>query len=238
MAFTRGANVVTDGLVLCLDAANPKSYISGSTSWRDMSGNTNNGTLVNGPIFNSDNGGSILFDGTNDYAKTNTTLNLSNTNKISIEVWLKFTATPTQLIAEHSTNFNANNAFILDINELGGTGSFQFSDNGPGGYNISYTTPNFNDGKWHCFTVVSDRSQSATNQVSIYADSEFNTILSPAYRSDISSNYSNYDLYLGTRAGLSFFYSGSISNLKVYNRALSATEVQQNYNALKSRYNL
>ncbi len=86
MAFTRGANVVTDGLVLCLDAANPKSYISGSTSWRDTSGNTNNGTLVNGPIFNSDNGGSILFDGTNDYAKTNITLNLSNTNKISIEV--------------------------------------------------------------------------------------------------------------------------------------------------------
>jgi hypothetical protein len=238
MSSYGGANIVTDGLVLMLDAANVRSYSASSTTWFDLSGNRYASSLTNGPAYNSENGGSIMFDGTNDYAKTNTTLNLSNTDKISVEVWLKFTATSLQVIAEHSTNFNANNAFLMDINEIGGTGSFQFGDKGPQGYNISYTKTGFNDGKWHCFTSTSDRTQSATQQIKIYADSVLDTTLSDAYRADITSSYSNYDLYLATRAGTSFFYSGSISSIKIYNRILTPEEVLQNYNATKSRYNL
>jgi hypothetical protein len=62
-----GPNIVTDGLVLYLDAANQKSYPGTGTTWNDLSGNGNNGTLVNGPTFNSDNNGSIVFDGVDDY---------------------------------------------------------------------------------------------------------------------------------------------------------------------------
>ncbi len=62
-----GVNIVTNGLVLYLDASNTKSYVSGSTTWSDVSRSGNNGTLINGPTFNSANGGSIVFDGTNDY---------------------------------------------------------------------------------------------------------------------------------------------------------------------------
>jgi hypothetical protein len=65
MGFYRGPNVVTNGLVLNLDAANTKSYVSGSTTWRDLSGNGNNGTLVNGPTFSSNYGGGIVFNGSN-----------------------------------------------------------------------------------------------------------------------------------------------------------------------------
>ena len=62
--------IITDGLVLCLDAADRNSYVSGSSTWRDVAG-SNNGTLTNGPTFSSSNGGSIVFDGSNDYVETN-----------------------------------------------------------------------------------------------------------------------------------------------------------------------
>ena len=92
MAFFRGANVVTDGLVLALDAANTKSYPGSGTTWRDMSGNNITGSLTNGPTFNSANGGSIVFDGTNDSVimADNSAL---NTQTPSVEVWIKTNAT-------------------------------------------------------------------------------------------------------------------------------------------------
>ena len=96
MAFSRGANVVTDGLVLYLDAANPKSYINGSTSWRDMAGSVYSGTLTNGPTFSSDNYGSIVFDGANDYVNSSvysTTASFSfYTGSFSLEATVKPTA--------------------------------------------------------------------------------------------------------------------------------------------------
>ncbi len=66
MSFVHSPKIVTDGLVLALDAGNTKSYTSGSTTWFDKSGNANNGTLTNGPTFSSANGGSIVFDGVDD----------------------------------------------------------------------------------------------------------------------------------------------------------------------------
>ena len=70
-----GKPIVTDGLVLCLDAANPKSYPGSGTTWTDLSGNGNNGTLVNGVGYNSDNGGSLSFDGVNDYVSKSSWVN-------------------------------------------------------------------------------------------------------------------------------------------------------------------
>ena len=67
MSLSRGPKIVTNGLVLYLDAANKKSYPGSGTTWTDLSGNNNTGTLTNGPTFDSNNGGSIVFDGTNDY---------------------------------------------------------------------------------------------------------------------------------------------------------------------------
>jgi len=67
MSFAHSPQIVTNGLVLALDAGNTKSYVSGSTTWFDKSGRGNNGTLVNGPTFNTGSLGSIVFDGVNDY---------------------------------------------------------------------------------------------------------------------------------------------------------------------------
>ena len=70
MGFSRGPKIVTNGLVLTLDAGSKKSYSGSGTTWKDLSGNGNTGTLVNGPTFNSANGGSIVFDGSNDTVST------------------------------------------------------------------------------------------------------------------------------------------------------------------------
>ncbi len=73
MSVYGGPDIVTNGLVLHLDAANSKSYLGSGTTWNDLSGNGNNATLTNGPSFSNSNRGSIVFDGTNDYAELNKT---------------------------------------------------------------------------------------------------------------------------------------------------------------------
>ena len=82
--------IVTDGLILYLDAANTKSYISGSTDWYDLTTYNNDGTLTNGPTFSSTNGGSIVFDGVNDYVQVNNSDILNPTQTITLSVWSKF----------------------------------------------------------------------------------------------------------------------------------------------------
>ena len=67
MALSHSPSIVTNGLVLCLDAANSKSYPGSGTTWTDLSGRGNNGTLVNGVGYNSGNLGSLVFDGVDDY---------------------------------------------------------------------------------------------------------------------------------------------------------------------------
>ena len=69
MGVAGGPDLIQDGLVLDFDASDRNSYVSGSTTWFDLSGNSNNNAvLVNGPTFTGSNGGAIVFDGTNDYA--------------------------------------------------------------------------------------------------------------------------------------------------------------------------
>ena len=70
MSVIGGPDIITDGLVLYLDAANTKSYIGSGTTWKDLSGNSNDGTLTNGPTFDSGNSGSIVFDGVDDFVTT------------------------------------------------------------------------------------------------------------------------------------------------------------------------
>ena len=84
-----GPKTVTNGLVFCVDAADKNSYSGTGTTWNDISGNGNNGTLTNGPTFNGSNLGNIVFDGTDDYTSTNLDLSWNNTNSVSISMWIK-----------------------------------------------------------------------------------------------------------------------------------------------------
>ena len=83
-----GVNIVNNGLILCLDSANIKSYNGVSNIWYDLSSSLNNGTLVNGVTFSSVNGGVMVFDGSNDYV----TLSNRTTTSFTLGCWIKTTA--------------------------------------------------------------------------------------------------------------------------------------------------
>ena len=85
MGLSHSPRIVTDGLVLCLDAANSRSYPKTGTTWTDRSTSGNNGTLTNGPTFDTNNGGSIVFDGSNDSVVTSD----FDLDYISIFTWFK-----------------------------------------------------------------------------------------------------------------------------------------------------
>ena len=89
MALSHSPSIITDSLILCLDAANTKSYPGSGATWTDLSGNGNNVTLTNGPTYSSVDGGSIVFDGTNDYADFFAP-NLGTTT--TVEMWVKLGA--------------------------------------------------------------------------------------------------------------------------------------------------
>jgi hypothetical protein len=90
MSVAGGPDLIQDGLVLCLDAANTKSYPGSGTSWVDLSGNGNNGTLTNGPTFSSTNGGNIFFDGTNDYVRVSSTSIIPGSSSFTFNIWLNY----------------------------------------------------------------------------------------------------------------------------------------------------
>jgi len=236
---------------LCLDAADRKSYSGSGTAWNDLSGNNRNGTLTNGPTFSSANGGSIVFDGTNDYVVTNN-IDLSGTNKVSIDMWVKVldykqVVGSVSVLLELSTNFNNvttgfyvgfgddsnavfNSTYPISIN-VKGNGSTQL------GYNINYWTKTLvNDLNWHHWCCILDKSQSV-QETFLYIDGISRTGNTTSYNADNTNNFGNLPFYIGGRAA-TFNSNVQVSNIKIYNRALSATEVLQNFNAQRGRFGL
>jgi hypothetical protein len=223
--------VVSNGLVLALDAAKKDSYPGSGTVWRDISGNGNNGTLTNGPTFNSNNGGSIVFDGVDDYVISNTPSILNLSQPTTLNIWFYFnsfspinprliecrdSSNSIQLIRDASTNKIA-------------TKNSNFESGNSGIAWVTITT-----GVWYNISVVWVPSLTTTilylNGIS-QSGSAF---------SNIATGNQNNKIVLGARSDFqsSTWMNGRISNLQIYNRALSATEVLQNYNATKGRYGL
>jgi hypothetical protein len=238
MAFFRGPNIVTDGLILALDAGNTKSYTSGSTIWYDKSGNSNNGTLTNGPTFSSENGGSIVFDGSNDYVISNvgTTLDIGTTISVTFSCWIKYTTSATNytgLVAKATVGNNTGVQMLLYNNKL----SCEVAST-PSNFISPLTglvgTTTLNTGQWYNTILTVNRSN---NTVSAYVNGVLESSQSNAAVST-SNLTSGTNLLIGSERNSSLFLNGKISNVHIYNKALSAAEILQNYNALKSRFNL
>ena len=215
-------DIVTDGLVLNLDAANGSSYPASGTTWTDLSGNGNNGTLTNGPTFDPISGGSIVFDGTNDY------VSLSNvqpgTNDFTISVWVY-------------KNNNTSNDYVWDFGANGGTLS---SGTSVSGYGFRYYNTTLGTSS-NMYTQGTIPNVSEWYEVTITRNSGTSTMYvngqSITSSSGDTHNISSTTLYIGRYGGgTGYEHDGRISNFKIYNRALSESEVAQNYNALAPRY--
>lgn len=226
--------IVTSGLVLYLDAANPASYSGSGTTWSDLSGNGNHGALTGGVTFSALNGGALVFDGVNDSFGTDANIDLTGTDQITIQVLVKTTTTQTQLIAEHSVNWNSNNAFGIAIE----SGNVLFTDHNQG-YNALHSVATINDNGWHLLTGTIDRSLGSANQNVAYLDGASpNNTLIPSLSNDNSGNYLSHKFYVGSRAGSSYFFDGTIAKVLLYDRALTAEEIQQNFESIRADYGL
>jgi hypothetical protein len=231
MAFSygwRGPNIVNSGLVLYLDGNSPNSFdrFSGTTAWRDISGNAtqNNGTLVNGPAHSTDGSGSIIFDGSNDYVTL--TSNIVNT-VYSIDMWYKMGTNDASF--GYFISSGANGLAINEGGSLSGQtfGTFYYFNGSTATNlaNIPSTTA------WNHIVVIISTS---TNNIKIYGNGN-TTPLSNTTVTSMSTTITNIGRYI---TGNGNFLKGNLASFKVYNRALTETEIVQNYNATKTRFGL
>ena len=219
-----GGNIVTDGLVLYLDAANTKSIVSGSTRWNDLSRSNSNGRLLNGPIFDSGNGGGIIFDGGDDYVSFPS--NISLTNKITVEVWVNLNST------------TRNVGWILGREQS---------------YRLIYTPNSFtwacatSNNAWYTSGTNINADSLATSgmyQVVGTYDGANNKIYVNGVLINtgvpISGNILNIGTYnlFKTDASNVDYGKGKLYLHRFYNRTLSSEEILQNFNTTKKRFNL
>jgi hypothetical protein len=231
-------NIVRDGLVLDLDAAKRDSYPGSGTVWNDIASGVITGSLVNGPTFDPNNAGSIAFDGIDDYVTnigtTSTFSFIQNTGIFTLSAWVKI------------NSFSSASYFIGNNDGSTGSKGFYLGYPGSGGrlwlvitYGVGgQTTLNYNrdsfftDNNWVFVTCVGNgvSGQFYKNGIS-FGTSQIITTLSTGDSSRV----------LGVGRINSFntsYWNGNLATAQIYNRALSASEVLQNYNATKGRFGL
>jgi hypothetical protein len=235
-------NIVTNGLVLFLDANNTNSYPGSGTSWYDLSGNGNTGTLTNGPTFSSANGGSILFDGTNDY--TITTLNatplLNISSQLTIDVWIKSTTLANAshgdgIISKGTSSDNNSSIYeLLLVSDL--TKSYPF-------FRI-YTSTTYSHNPSNIPIELNNIYNVVCTYDGVNMKIYINGQISGTQSSASGTLQSNtQQLCIGVRHPLLFnvnsfdsWFNGNVYSTKIYNRALSATEALQNFQATRTRF--
>jgi hypothetical protein len=238
MAFGNGPKIVTNGLVLSLDAADRNSYSGTGTVWNDLSGNNNNGTLVSGATYSSNNGGGIVFDGIDDY------IDLKNKPKITLNTfsyscWFyptSFNISARNGIfsredARHYILFDNNGQYLIFLRgNLHSSSGRQF-ETWIGNAQLVQLN------KWSNVTVNVDWTLST---FSVYHNASLIWSLTDTLLGTSFINTSSQDAVIGARYGGTQTQRliGSVSNFNYYNRVLTQTEIIQNYNAQKSRFNL
>jgi hypothetical protein len=238
MGVAGGPDLIQDGLVLALDASDRNSYVSGSTTWFDLSGLNNSGSLINGPTFNTGSGGSIVFDGTDDYITTPTNI-ISSLSDFTVELIIKY-STSNPIYGSvfgygKSPDTNANFGFMLHAQSSGFYSLLSDGTNRTFGAGVSTLQNNtiYNI----LFTFKSDGNTSSYINGSLISSVGpsvgFTTIkVDPSFFVALGIDV-RYSGGTGNR-----HFLGSIYNCKLYNRILNSSEIQQNYNATKTRFGL
>ncbi len=235
MACHGGPNLVEDNLVLYYDAGNTKSYPGTGDTWTDLTGNGVTGTLTNGPTFSSDNGGSIIFDGTDDYVSTINDIVLEEED-FTMGFWA------------FADNVSNNNRALASSSSGGGStdaGSWQFATNnsklrmsvrnnaGDGGGSIS-STSTISLGIWYYFVVTG----ATGGNYKIYFNGE-EEASGTNVGGDNGTDLDCPNFVIGLNRGGGTEWHGGIAIVQIYKgKALSAAEIKQNFDAHKGRYGL
>ena len=236
MTIYGGPDIITDGLVLHLDAANRKSYPGSGSTWYDLSGNGNNGTFgpsTAAPTFSGDNGGVLSFDGVNDYGETNqSNYLLLGTNNFTIETFVFFNTLNSNTTILRTDNGNAYNGVLFGHQQnlacyitSSGT-SWDILSN-------KYFVPSGAlTNTWYYLVMVRNGNtfNGYTNGSLVWTA---NVVGTPSiYQSNPIVRFGS------ANSSGAYAMNGRISNMRIYNKILNLQEIQQNYNALKGRFGL
>jgi hypothetical protein len=218
-------SIVTSGLTVMIDAGYVPSYPRTGTTWNDLSGNGNNGTLQNSPTYSSNNGGIINFNGTNNTATFTATLNSVGMyqNSFSNEFWFNASSITQGALLSANGSPVAGGQYVV----LFRGGGIQVSFYGQDQYvSLSANT-------WYNFTNTYNY---ITKSSLMYLNGVLSSTLTRTF--DLGASVQNSPLLIGNYSYGGSYFSGSMSSLQIYNRVLSQAEITQNYNAYKTRFGL
>jgi hypothetical protein len=220
-------NIVTSGLVLNLDAANPRSYLPpyNGTTWFNLASSSTNGTLTNGPTYNTSNGGSIVFDGVDDYVScgNNATVQI---NQGTISTWVR-TSSPGSGFRGIITKQNNYGLFTND----GVLVTYDWGNN-----QTRSTGTNIADNNWKnvAMSFTTNTGTPSNNAVIYLNGSAVLTTTIKILNNDVEVQLARGGLFGGSTQLL----NGRIAQTQIYNRALSASEVNQNFQGTRARFGI
>lgn len=232
MSFNFSPKIITEGLVLYLDAANPKSYVSGSTTWYDISKNSNNGTLNGNTSYIVENGGKLKFTTAGDYVTAPPPFLVGDCS-FSIGVWIYLVSLPSSNPRIINVSTDSNNFYSIGTYGGGNPGTydtFWFEVKKGGvlcttGWN---TSTKYLANTWYYLVGTFDNN---TNTSKLY----WNAVIKDGDGINGSISSTN-TLFIGGWPGSSI--NGYIPTVQFYSKVLTPQEILQNYNAHKSRYGL
>ena len=230
--------IVTNGLVLNLDAAQTASYPGTGTTWTDLSGNGNNGTLVNGPTYSSANGGSIVFDGTNDIVNcgNQSSINITGTG-ITLSAFVYRTVANgavvyARIIEKAATYPQLQYSLVTTgANDPVGEGRLLFDLYI--GSSLSASLKGITRLELNTWYSVIATYDGSFKRLYLNGNLEGQLAVTGSITSTASSLVLGDYLAAGGNA-----FKGNIAQASLYNRALTAAEIQQNFNCLRMRYGL
>lgn len=229
MGIAGGPEIVREEISLAVDAGDRASFVTGSTTIRDLSSNNITGTLQNNPGFTTDNRGAMIFNGSNTSITMPTSTQLGNTN-YSIEFALLVSATSANygVLLWGSGPFNTGGRGI-EIRFQTSQFEYTLNDGVGVGTRLQHSFSNIADGRFRHFVLTQARQGNAI----LYVDGR--QVATQSYSAE--STFTNtYNMILGR--GTDGFLNGRISNFRIYTKVLSPREIRQNYNSMRSRFNL
>ncbi len=230
MGFYRGPNIVTDGLVFAVDAGSERCYSGSGTAATSLVGSIAS-TLNNGVGFSTDNGGTWTFDGTDDKITIANSSTMQPTSALTMEVWIRLDTMPSSwysVFMSPESNSSHTSPFFDWAIYINSTGGLHTRINGISDGLSNGTTTKVQNNTWSQVAISWNGSL-----VSYYLNG---SLIQTKSLSTTISYTNNTDKLIGTNAGGYEAVDGKIPIVRFYNRAITATEILQNYNAQKSRY--
>jgi len=229
MSVKNRNSIVTDGLVFYVDAGNEDSYAGSGTTWSDLVG-SDDGTFSATPTTDSANGGSIVFDGTDDTVSF-TEFSTSGLSSFTLDVWVYIDDDQSDGTVIGQWGDPSSRSFLIWW-DVGVTANFRFIVQNPSAQNTitSESDDNANNNDWNHVVATFD----SASQIKLYV----NNVLTdaPSHASTPFTLRTTSGFEIGDDSSDSRWLDGKVSSAKIYNRVLSASEVTQNYNALKNRF--